>query len=258
MKKGVSKIGIFVALALASSIGLAQGVVAPQKYELSFQFDQSGTPAFHIFVLKWPSADASLASIEVLDAETKTTLQTIAIPSDGLHLNYNDVVNAAAETKNKKPTTADKIVDAVDYNFDSFPDLRLIKKWPYQPGDKGYLIYLFDQKSKNYKLSADLSALPAPTPNPKTHQIESTTLDGSAGSAFTTRIYTIDPSGKLRVEAKITQKLLDEKKLTFSREVRLRIKGQLQRVCTATVLAEGKATKISGRRQVCLKYLRKK
>jgi hypothetical protein len=246
---------LFLYVATASIHAVAQE--GPTKYELSFQFDQNGSSSGHTYIMKWSSPAANLQSIDVKAADSNAHLQTITVPQEEVKLIYQEIATTVETNKQKSTTAADKILDSLDYNFDGIPDLRLLKQWPYRPGAKGYLIFLANEKNKLYNFHPELSKLTAPVPNPKTKRIESTTLMGWGGSEFVTRYYSINSANKLTVEAKVTQTITDPKKLIFQREIRLREKGELQRVCTAKIIVEGKMTEVKGRKKICQQYLKK-
>jgi hypothetical protein len=220
------------------------------RYEMRFQFDQHGTPSMHTFLLKWGAPKANLQSIDVLVSDTDEVLQTIKIPQDRIHLVWNDVYERQDEIR-------DKFIDSLDYNFDKYADLRLLKQWPYKVGDKYYAVWLFDEHKNQYVLNEAISALPAPVPNPKTKRIESTVLGAYGGGEYVTRTYSINPAGKLKVQSKVTQTIRDRMRLTYMREVRVRIAGELQRVCKIVVPAEGKPKRLWGDRGRCEEFLTK-
>jgi hypothetical protein len=228
----------------------APSIPCNPKCEMRFQFDQYGTPGLHAFLLHWDFADGNLQYIEVLVADTQEVIQKIDIPQDKTHLIYN-------ELSDKPERIRDKFIDSLDYDFNKSGDLRLTQRWPYLPGDKYYFVWLFDEQKNQYVLNDAITALQNPQPNPRTKRIESATVGGWAGGEYTRRVYEISPTGTLRVQAKITQTMLDPKPLTFLRDVRVRLNGELQRVCKIRVPAEGKARKLWGARDVCDKYMTK-
>jgi hypothetical protein len=237
---------------LVAGSALAQGAGGP--YEMTFQFDQNGTPSMHTYVLKWPAPDASLATIDVLVSETQEVIQTITMPTDAesaVKLVWNDVIAS------KPDSVKDKFVEGMDYDFDKYGDLRVTREWPYKVGAKKYLVWLFDEDKNQYVLNEAISKLPGPVPNPKTRRIEATELGRSAGYEYTKRAYSINVDGKIKVQTKITQTAREQKPHTYLRDVRVRIAGELQRVCKIIVPAEGKPTKIWGTREACDKFLRK-
>lgn len=216
---------------------------------MKFQFDQNGTPSMHTYVLKWDGPDSSLKSIDVQVSETGEVIQTIEIPAD-VKLVWKDL-------SEKKNETHDKFLDSLDYNFDKYSDLRLTKAWPYKVGQKYYLVWLFDEEKNKYVLNEEISKLQGPVPNPKTKRIETTDIGGYAGFEYVKRAYSINPKGKLKVQSKVTQTVSDRSRLTFKREVRVRIAGELQRICKIVVPAEGKPSRLWGRRWQCAPYLTK-
>ncbi len=203
----------------------------------------------HTYVLKWDGPDSSLNTIDVEVSDTGEVIQTIAVPAD--------VKLIWKEISEKKNETKDKFIDSLDYNFDKYADLRLTKVWPYKVGQKYYLVWLFDEEKNKYILNAEISKLQGPVPNPKTRRIESTDVGGYAGFEYVKRMYSINPKGKLKVQTRVTQTISDRSRLTFRREVRVRIAGELQRVCRIAVPAEGKPNRLWGKKYLCSQFLTK-
>ena len=181
-----------------------------------------------------------------------------AKPGAGLSFRADvDVKLVWKEVSEKKNETKDKFIDSLDYNFDKYSDLRLTKAWPYKVGQKYYLVWLFEEEKNKYVLSAEISKLQGPVPNPKTRRIESTDVGGYAGFEYVKRMYSINPKGKLKVQTRVTQTMSDRSRLTFRREVRVRIAGELQRVCKIAVPAEGKPNRLWGKKYLCSQFLTK-
>lgn len=222
---------------------------APGPFEMRFQFDQNGTPSIHTFVLKWASSDANLQTIDVVVSDTNEVIQTITLPQDGIKLVYNELINVSPNT------IKDQFIDNVDYDFDKYADLRLTREWPYKVGAKYYMVWLFDEEKNQYVLNEAISALQGPVANAKTQRIESTTLGGFAGGEYDLRSYSINELGKLKVQGKVTQRMVSGKPLHFTRDVRLRQAGELQRVCKIEIPPEGLPKKIWGRRDTCAPYM---
>lgn len=220
------------------------------KLDLRFQFDQRGLPGIHTFVLHWAAADSNLQSIDILVTETQELLQKIIVPQDKVHLVIRDLME-------KKDHIKDRIVEGVDYNFDRFGDLRLTARWPYKVGGKQYLVWLYDEHQNRYVLSDAISALPNPQPIPKSRRIQAIELGGHAGFEYERRLYSINKGGKLRIQALISQKIRDAKSNAYLRDVRVRINGDMQRICKIYVPAEGNPKRLWGGKDVCAKYLTK-
>ena len=140
MRLTCSCVAIIVGLLTLPKIALA----ADGPLELRYHFLQKdGSKSPHVFVLKWKDASSSLSSIAVLESESNQILQTLEVPTDKVHLIWQDLVPQKNQIK-------DKIVDFIDYNFDQYGDLRLTQTWPYKPGDKYYLIWLFKSGENKY------------------------------------------------------------------------------------------------------------
>lgn len=216
-------------------------------YEMRYQFDHNGIPSIHTFVLKWNGQDSNLQSIEVQVSDTKEVIQTIAIPQDRVKLVHQDL-------QEKKDQIKEKIIDSMDYNFDKFADLRLLREWPYKVGAKFYMVWLFDEEKNEYVLHEEISALQNALVNTKNRRIETVTLGGYGGGEFTKKYYSINMSNKLRLQTSITQKIFDKTRLTFVREIRTRISGEMQRVCKQEILPEGKPIKLWGRSWWCNQF----
>jgi hypothetical protein len=228
--------------ALSLTAGFASSQTNP--YEMRYQFDQNGIPSIHTFVLKWTGPESNLQSIEVQVSETKEVIQTINIPQDKVKLAHKDL-------QEKKDHIKEKIIDSVDYNFDKFADLRILREYPYAVGNKYYLIWLFDQEKNQYVLHEGISALQNPQVNPKTRRIETISLGAYGGGEFTKQYYSINMSGRLRVQTSITQNIFDKARLTFVRDIRTRVSGEMQKVCRMEILPEGKPVKLWGKRWWC-------
>lgn len=213
-------------------------------FEMRYQFDHSGIPSIHTFVLKWKDAESNLLSIEVQVSETKEVLQTIAVPQDRVKLLFKDL-------QEKKDHINEKIIDSIDYNFDKFADLRILKEYPYSVGNKYYLIWIFDIEKNVYELHEELSALQNPQTNNKTRRIESVNLGAYGGGEFTKKYYSINMSGKLRVQTSVVQKMFEPTRLTFTRDIKARVGGEMQKVCKMEIVPEGKPVRIWGKRWWC-------
>jgi hypothetical protein len=229
----------------AAAMTTAGGAYAQTNpYEMRYQFDHNGIPSIHTFVLKWSGPDSNLQSIEVQVSETKEVIQTIAIPQDRVKLIHKDL-------QEKKDQIKEKIIDSMDYNFDKFADLRLLREWPYKVGAKYYMVWLFDEEKNEYVLHEGISALQNALVNPTNRRIETVTLGAYGGGEFTKQYYSINMSNKLRLQTTVTQKMFDKPRLTFVREIRTRISGEMQRVCKMEILPEGQPVKLWGKRWWC-------
>ena len=224
---------------------------APSSYELRYHLDQNGTQPLHTFVLKWTSPSSNLQTIDVMLSDSSRVLQTINVPQDRVHLVWQEIGSTPGATK-------DRIVELIDCNFDKFADLRLLKSWPYQVGDKSYMVWLYNDKSNRYELSEALSALPTPSVDPKAKRITSTKLMGFAGGEFEQSIFTVDGSGeatKLILQVKIVQTTLDPQHLNFQQEIRQREGDELQRICQLRLPAEGKPKRLWGTKAACAPFM---
>lgn len=216
-------------------------------YEMRYQFDHNGIPSIHAFVLKWTGADSNLQSIEVQVNDTKEVIQTIAIPQDIIKLKHSDL-------QEKKDHIKEKIIDSLDFNFDKFADLRLLREYPYTVGKKYYMVWLFDEEKNEYVLHSGISALQNPQVNPKTRRIETVSLGSIAGGEYTKQYYSVNLSNRLRLQTSVTQKIFDKPRLTFTRDIRARVAGEMQRVCKVEIIPEGKPIKLWGKRWWCDQY----
>jgi len=220
------------------------------KLEFDIQVDHHGTLSHHLFRLKWLNEQSSLEKITVIDSETSEILQTIVMP-EGLQIPYNEIF---IDTNSEK-VFREKILDIVDYNFDNYGDLRLLKSWPITLSSKGYFVYIFHPLENKYILNEEISALPNPIPTVKSYRIESTTLGEWGGGEFTKSYYSIDQDGKLTIQAKWIQTIKDPIRMTFTRDVRTRLNGTLQRICLLDILSEGRAKVAWGDRIRCRKSI---
>ncbi len=224
---------------------------AAETPQLPFQFQHHGTPAVHRFVLKWSDPAGNLQAIDVFTAETNELLQTIPIPQETVHLIYQDLQGS------KPDRIRDAVVDNLDYNFDNYADLRLTRNWPYRVGDKFYLVWTFNKDKNQYEKSEQLSSLPNSRVNAKTARVESTTLKDYGGGEYVKTEYTIAADGKLTLHTRITQTMQDKVRLTFRREVRTRLHGELQRVCKIDIPGEGRPHLTWGHRGICRPFMTK-
>jgi len=216
-------------------------------YEMRYQFDHNGIPSIHAFVLKWTGPDSNLQSIEVQVNDTKEVIQTITIPQDVVKLKHSDL-------QEKKDFIKEKIIDSLDFNFDKFADLRLLREYPYVVGKKYYMVWLFDDEKNEYILHPEISALQNPQVDPKTRRIGTVSLGDIAGGEYTKQYYSINLSNRLRLQTSITQKIFNKPRLTFVRDIRARVAGEMQRVCKVEIVPEGKPIKLWGKKWWCDKY----
>lgn len=230
-------------------LGPASAAASTDALELKYQFQRRGKPYIHSFLLKWSGPQASLQSIDVLAPETGDVIQTIAVPQDKVRILWKDLQASHPQE------TREAIFDQLDYNFDRFADMRLLREFPSKVGKKLYLIYLFDKDQNKYVLSEDISALPAPIPNPQSQWIESTDLGGFGGFESTTLSYSYSPFGKLTVEMKITRKVTDAMRLSVQKDVYGRDRGQLKLICRLIEEPEGGKRRLRGSKEECQKYL---
>src|SRR5262249_31389860 len=157
---------------------------------------------------------ANLQTIDVMVSNTKEVIQTIQVPQDRVHLIYQELSEKPGEIK-------DKFIDSMDYNFDKFADLRLLAKWPYKVGQKYYLVWLFNEKKNQYILNEAISKLQAPQPDGKQRRIWAVDIGGFGGGEYVERAYSINHSGKLKVQTKVTQTVKDRMRFTFMRDVQI-------------------------------------
>jgi hypothetical protein len=224
---------------------------ATPPYELRYRFDQNGALPPHTFVLKWAAASGNLQTIDVMISDTDQVLQTIAIPQDQVRLIWQEISSKPGATK-------DRIVDLIDYNFDKFADLRMLKRWPYHVGEKSYMAWLFNDKVNKYEFSEVLSALPNPNVDPKTKLVSSIKLTGYAGGEYEQRFFTLEGAGldtKLVVQTKIVQTSVDAEHLVFQRDIRQKVHGSLQRTCKLRIPSEGKPQKMWGTTAACAPFM---
>lgn len=221
-----------------------------QACELSFQFDQAGTPSVHTYLLHWDAPDGNLQYIDVKASGTQDVIQRINLPQERIKLIFSDIITNAGQIK-------DEIISSDDYNFDKFADLRLLQTWPYKAGAKYDLVWLFDDTKNQYILNEAISALQNPRPNLKRQQIDSIELTGWGGGEYIQSSYAVDFMGQLQLMTKVTQTISDPQNLWFRREVRARVNGDLQRICKIAVPSEGSPERTWGDKARCEAYMTK-
>ncbi|MBM4253300.1 MAG: hypothetical protein FJ146_15125 [Deltaproteobacteria bacterium] len=222
-----------------------------KDYELKYRFNQpGGTQSSHTFLLKWNDPDSSLNSIEIMEAGSDKKVQTITFPPNRVKLIWRELVGPSNGIR-------DKILEYIDYNFDSFGDLRLTQVWPYKAGQKKYLVWLFDDQSKTYQFAPEISRLDAPVPDAKAKLIHSTTLGEYGGGEFTSNTYSVDFAGTLLLETQISQTIKDPSKLTFVREVNSMTLSTPRLVCRMEIPTEGRPKIIWGLPETCEDFMLK-
>jgi hypothetical protein len=219
------------------------------EFAFDMQVDQNGSLYQSKFRLNWGDKESSLKTIEIINTETNEIYQKIDV-SNSVSIPYQEVFYNGEPREGFK----DKIFDLVDYNFDNYGDIRLIKTWPYTLDTKGYLVYIYHLPDNEFRLNSPISELPNPIPDPKTYRIETRVLGGWAGGEFTRRFYSIDKKGEITLQSKWEQKIKDPLRMSFIRDVRIRLDGSLQRICKLLVVGEGVAKVIWGNKKRCHKY----
>ncbi len=220
-----------------------------REFELDLQIDRHGTISQYKYRLNWGSAESTLQTISVIDGESNGIIQTIKMPPD-IKLAYNDIF------VNGKPAQGfrDKILDLVDYNFDNYGDLRILKSWPINLSTKGYYVFIFHSIDSIYKLNRSISDLPNPIPHSKSYRIETSTLGGWGGGEFTKTFYSIDQKGTLTAQSRWNQKIKDPIRMSFQREIRVRVNGTLTRICNLLIHSAKEPLVIWGNKKKCAKY----
>lgn len=234
-------------LALAQKYEEAE--IEPGSHAFDFQIDQNGSLTNVKFRLDWGDSESSLKSIQVIQVDTNEIFQTIDVASS-VTIPYGEVFYNGEPKEGFK----DKIFDLVDYNFDKYGDIRLIQNWPYTLDTKKYLVYIYHLPDNVFRLNTEISELPNPNPNLETYRIESRTLGGWAGGEFDRRFYSIDKEGKLTLQSKWVQTIKDPMRMSFIRDVRIRLNGSLERICKLLVVGEGLPKVIWGHKRRCHKY----
>ncbi len=219
------------------------------SFDLKYQFQRRGKPYIHAFVLSWGAPQANLQSIDVMVPESNALIQKIVMPQDRVKIVWSDIQTSQPQA------TRELIFDQLDYNFDRFADFRILREFPMKVGKKNYLVYLFDKDKNQYILNEEISALPAPIPNPKTKRIESTTLGGFGGFESVSQHYSVSPFGKLVLETQITSKVVDALRLSIEKEVSVIRQKKMTQVCKVVEEPEGITRHISGTQGDCRKYL---
>jgi len=77
---------------------------------------------------------------------------------------------------------------AVDFNFDGYLDLKLLATWG-ATGNRTYLCWLFDRKTRTFSFEPSLLDLGNPTPDPTKKTIATRSTGGMAGQVYTEGTY---------------------------------------------------------------------
>lgn len=233
---------------IAALTGITSSALAADSYELKYHFQRRGKPYIHGFVLTWSGPESNLQSISVIDPESGNVVQKIVVPQDRVKLIWKDVQTGQAGT------TKESLFEQLDYNFDRFADIRLLREYPPKATGKLYLVYIFDKKKNQFVLHEDISALPGLTINQKNGRLESTTLGGFGGFESTTQHFAVTPFGKLVLEAREESKVIDALRMTIQKEVYTRQEGDFKLVCQWIEEPEGAKRPRVGTPEICNKY----
>ncbi len=246
----VTKLCIPLAILLAPPVAAQTKDITPGPKELRFHFEKEGVPNPHSFRLHWPDPTANIQAVDVLALDSDVIIQTFDLPQDKVKIIYQDLVKPTGEMR-------DRIIEADDFNFDGFPDFRIVAQWPYAPQPKKHLIWIFSPKNNAYEFSEDLSNLGAVMVSHRYQKLIVTEMTGSGGGEFIQRWYNVEKSGKPKLSAKMTQIYIDRSLGTFQREIRTRVSGVLQRICKIKFPAEGVPKRVYGSQKDCAPYMAK-
>lgn len=239
----------FVYFVFGQPVGLSQ------VYSQLYEFDPNGSSSNLTFYLVWDTANDAINGIDIFNKDTKEKVQTIDLKIEGLKIDTKQLV-AHGRLKDAREFR-DKILEMVDYNFDSFGDLRILREFPIEPGNKRYSIYLFNPKKKLFSRHRELSDLTNPTPLNKggKRQIESEEMTDKAKGVFHKKVFTIDKWDSLKLDYRIEQSTIDPKANVAEFKVSEKRATGFIEVCRWRRSTEGNIHIVAGKRIGCKSYL---
>ena len=220
--------------------------------DLSYLFKFKGQPGQFIYQLHWDEGRAPLKRVAIVEAKSSEVVQTLTMPDD-LTLTFADLLKSKSRP-----------VHVVDYNFDRFPDLRVLKTIRSSAGQRRHLIYLFDTTDMMYRLHNELSQMPTPRINGQNQQVVSTELGAYAGSEFVRSYYGWKEDGSLELQTVVKQTMRDRGRMTWHRDVSTLVDGTMSKICQLIIRGPGQATvvwdglKLQGTGENCHIYRNKK
>ena len=114
-----------------------------------------------------------------------------------------------------------------DVNFDGYQDIKLLRWWG-ATGNAGYAYWLFDPATRRFVFSPELSELSNPTPDPRTREITTHSVEGMAGRIYTDRAYRFD-NGALVLVREDAQSWVDAGRY-FLRTLKERRDGRMETI----------------------------
>lgn len=228
-----------------------------ETYSQPYEFDFFSGTAQNRFFLVWDLDQNILTRIEIVDNDSDKTIQTIDVQGEGLKIDLQ-LLAPRGKIKDVKELR-EKIFESVDYNFDGFGDLRLLREFPVDPGKKRYTIYLYDPKKKVFERHKILSELV--NPNPIYSQdgkklIESEELIDPAKRHFQRKIYRMNKNNFLSLQYLVDQRVTDPKSNMFEYAAKVQKSRGLVEVCRWRRGTEGKIQILKGKREGCRDYLK--
>ena len=198
--------------------------------DLSYHFKFRGLPGQFIYQLHWDEGREPLKRITIVEAKSSEIFQILTMPAD-LTLTIADLLESKSWP-----------VHVLDYNFDRFPDLRVLQTTGSLAGQKRHLIYLLDTADMKYRLHDELSQMPTPQINAKDQQVVSTELGAYAGSEFVRSYYGWKEDGSLELQTVVKQTMRDRGRMTWHRNVSTLVDGTMTKVCQLIIRGPGRAT----------------
>ena len=220
---------------------------------LSYQFKFRDLPGQFIYQLHWNEGRAPLKTITIVEAKNNETFQSLTIPDD-FNLTYADLLTTKAQP-----------VKVLDYNFDQFPDLRVLRTASPLGDDRRHLVYLLDTKDMKYRFARRTkSDVSAPGLITRKQLVVSTELGAYAGSEFVRSYYGWQKGSELQLQTVVKQTMRDRGRMTWHRNVSTLVNGEMSKICQLIISGPGPATvvwdglKQQGNGEDCLIFSNKK
>jgi hypothetical protein len=222
-------------------------------YNQTYDFDLNGTATIQKFSLVWDLDAKALKGIDVFDGIQKPKRQSIALDAEGIKLDIDLLFRDGDPTKAKE--MREKVLEMVDYNFDGHGDLRVLREYPYEPGLKRYVIYLYHPKKKLFEKHQQLTDLINPLPQSQRGLIESEVIVDRAKQVHRSEFYEIQKGNTLVLKYTKEQSIVDPKTNEVEFVVKTKKSSGKQEICRWRRTREGRLQIKSSRNSQCSRYV---